>query len=498
MSRQYYRNIKLGRIIYRMIGVVMFLFMQKPFCILLCLHFLYVTGCVKSMENEYKAGGTNDLTISKRLSNGGRISLFLNIADSDDHISSIILHSAEIHSTEGRWYSVSNKEAKVTGIINNRYQLFLGRSKIRKGYYDKIRLGIEFKSTERRDSKYEEVLTINPPLYVGRSESPSLFLQSKSRSDDLGKYQKHQTLTLLPKKKRLMTDIAYVACPEINTVYMICLDRKQICDSFGISGRPGYLANNSGEAGKDLYVLTGVNRQLNRVNIYLNKVENRFRIPGMATDLNFTVAQAGKKAFIIDRKRGTILRLDLNTGEIELKNRLGYQPSHIMYLANNGLLAVSMSMGQSVNFIDPETLNIVKSVATGSRPEGMDVNAQNNLFVAEALSSSVLVYDLTFGRVTKRIPVGFNPFRLKAVGNNVYVTSRGSNFLHIINSRQLDVVKTINLEGETLELAYSRNNKILLVGNTALKTVDIIDTTADKLVGRIPLGTQPHGLTVFH
>ncbi len=236
---------------------------------------------------------------------------------------------------------------------------------------------------------------------------------------------------------------------------------------------------------------------IKRIGPASNRVEETFHLSRLAKELHITINPDSQWAYVIDKKRGNILRINLHSGAIDARNRLGYGPSYILYLEKQGLLAVSQSLSQTVVLLDPETLNQVQTISTGNKPGGMLLYKENFLYIAETGGNSVMVYDLTLNKVQKRIPVDLSPRRLLQAGGRIYVTNYDSHSISILKPGQLGVSKTITLDGPPLELAYSPGNKWLYVGNESAKTIDIIDPVNNKMVGRIALDTLPLGMAVL-
>ncbi len=431
---------------------------------------------------------------------GGKLSLFLNLKKTKGSELSMTIQSIAILTESNNWIALLRSPVTADSRTLPLGQLFLGRSALPVGYYSRLRITTLCKppGSETEVSPVTTELAINQPLYVARGDSHSLFILwdigTSLAGDTLGK----PALSLASRLKNMLVDVAYAACPDINTVFMICTDKNIVCDSLGVTGGPTYLISDPTAPTANLFALTENDIGIKKIGPAANRVEENFPLSMLGKGLQFTTSPDSRWAFVVDRKRGNIVRLNLRSGAIDLGTRLGYQPSYIVYLEQQRLLAVTLSKSQSVVLLDPETMNKVQTISTGNKPEGLLLYRDNYLYIAESGGNSVMVYDLSKNMVQQRIQVDFSPARIFAVNNTVYVANKGAHSISIIRPGQLNVSQSIRMDGPPLEFAYSAANKWLYVGNEAAGAIDIIDPMSKKLTGRISLGAVPRGMAVLH
>lgn len=426
----------------------------------------------------------------------GGISLFLNYENIKSEDRKIVFHSADILSRAGKWHPLVSDSLEIESSNRLSRQAFVSRSSVPGGYYEKIRMTVT-------DNGYGEnndinmVFEISPPLFVGKAESKTLFLQWLVSGDTNAWNTDLKMLALLPKRQRLPKDIAYAACPHIDTVYMICIDKNQVCDSLGISGYPDSLSVARQQRAEYIYALASRGGSIVKISVVSNRIETSYRLPGVGTELEFTVDPEARYAFVIDRRRSSLIRIDLLSGVVDRRRRMGYGPVYIDYIDNLDLLAVSQSLSNYIAFIDPETLNDKGGTATSSKPEGVVSFRGEKLYIAETTGNSIVVYDFQDNRTERRIPVGVKPRRLTVVDNSIYVANSGSRTLSVINKDLLGISQTVRLDGVPFAMAYSENNKLLYVSNLSSGGIDVIYSASGKQAGQILLGTRPNEMVVL-
>jgi DNA-binding beta-propeller fold protein YncE len=466
---------------------------QYASALLLGFLLLFLSGCATHQ-------GPPPPSTSYQETAGGQLSCFLNLKMLEGQSMKMVIHSIELRGENDSWTPLPLPdpiEADSQFIMTG--QMFLGRFPLASGYYNRLRIKTAQNTQSIKEGKKPTTieLEIRTPLYVAEGDSHSLFLTWDLMETLNAEDPDKPVLSLLPKVKKLLVDIAYVACPEINTVYMICTDKNWVCDSLGVKGSPSYLISDPLAPTANLFALTENDMDIKRIGPASNRVETTYNLSRLGKGLHFTISPDSLWAYVIDRKRGNILRINLHSGSIEARKRLRYEPSYILYLEKQGVLAVTLSRSQTVVLLDPETLAQVHAISTGSKPEGLMLFKENLLYIAEAGGNSVMVYDLIRNKIQKRIPVDISPRRLLAINGNIYVTNHDSRSISILKPGQLGVSRAIPLDGPPLELAYSPGNKWLYIGNELTKSLDIINPVSNKWVGRIPLGAIPKGIAVL-
>ncbi len=456
---------------------------------------LLLAGCV--------AGGRPAAT-GGAAGGDGLLSLFLNLKQGHVPDLEMRISSIEVLADSGDWRPLAEDGITVrAGDVGDR-RIFVARSSLAPGHYSRLRLTLSaallHRETGERGLALASAVTelnIRDPLFVGRGDSRSLFLSWDVRASlrEGGRFR--PVLALAPRLKNLIADVAYVACPDIDTVYMIRTDKNWVYDSLGVAGGPSYLFRSPLAAAAGLYALTPKDLGVKRIAAEANRVVETYRLSMAGRLTHMALGPLGRRAYIVDRGRGNILRLDLRSGNVDRRARLGYGPVYVLYLEKMNLLAVSLSLSQSVVLLDPETLATVRTISTAGRPQGLAVWRDSVLFIAESGSNTVLQYDLERGRAGRRIPVGFDPRRILALDEMIYVADYGSASLSVLRPGQLGIARTVTLPGRPLELADVSGRKLIYVGNDEEEAISIVDPVTMKAVGLIPLGTRPAGITVM-
>jgi DNA-binding beta-propeller fold protein YncE len=293
---------------------------------------------------------------------------------------------------------------------------------------------------------------------------------------------------------RITANLAYVACPDLDTVYIVRTDKYQVVGAFAVKGSPTYLTVDA--TNKKIYVLASMLNKIIPYDVYTLLPTNEFLIPMANSPIFMTVNNRTQTAFVLDAQ-GVITSIDLLSGNMLMRNRVGNGPNYLYYIEGLDKLAVSSSIDQSVYLLNPDSLVVEDFVSLGSAPGGL-VSLGNNLYIAESSVNAVSVYDLGARKILKKIHVGFEPTRFVTHDGSVYVTNYLDGSISIIQGEQLSVSKEMDVGKNAREMAVSEKQRLILVGaGDCNGFLAVVDTTGNHVIGQVELGAKTLGMTVI-
>jgi len=469
-----------------------------PISVLLLLFF--PCGCVQS-------GGPRDgFSGVDTVRRGGLLSLFLNLKDKNGPLLTMDVTTIDVLADDGSWQPVLSETVAIRAGEIKKGQKFLVRTALPPGTYSRLRFHLGAAYVVKADGKQcfltpvqpSIEMTLRQPLVVHEGDSRSLFLTWDTRAS-LKNNVFLPFMIVAPVLKHMIADVAYVACPEINTVFMIRTDKNQVYDSMAVRDGPTYLfGSTNGNSGNDrLYALTRRKALVKVISPSANRVVAEYNLPMAAQATYMALSPDGAYGYVIDRQRGYVMQMDMVSGTIMKRKYLGYNPSYIIYLKKYHRLAVTQSLSQTVVLLDADTLDKVQDISTGSRPEGLLNWDETLLYIAESGSNSILIYDLEKGREVRRIPVEFNPSRLMSGKNSIYVTNYGSSSISVLKPGQMGAARIVSLAVRPRELVQVPKNNWIYVGSDQDDSIIVLDTNTSREVGRIELGAKPMGMVVL-
>lgn len=432
----------------------------------------------------------------------GRLSLFLNLQEREGPDLSMQIAAIDLLAENGVWHALSSGSVTArSGRIGDGQQ-FIARMALPPDKYTRIRLVLGDVHLHRDGGSQEPLspgtpellLDLRDTLNIAEGDSKALFLTWDTRAS-LRDRMFAPVLLVAPTLKKLVADAAYVACPDINTVFMISTEKNRVIDSIGIPGGPAYLFRNRIFGRDKVYALTG--SELIAFSTAANEIVEKNNLSMARKAVHMAFSPDGRWGYIIDQQRGSVLKMDIQSGAIDSQVRLNYAPNYILFQEEANLLAVSIGIGQKVELLDPETLQTIGSISTGVNPDGLMSREDRLLYIAETGSNSVMVFDFVGNVMVKRIGVGFMPKRIAHTDSFIYVANTGSNSISVLQPGLLGVSRTIPFPTGPLEMAYSMRHRWLYVGSGQDGSIAVIDPMTSEITGRIELGASPRGILIM-
>jgi DNA-binding beta-propeller fold protein YncE len=432
-----------------------------------------------------------------------RLTCFLVLKDSEGPAIRMEVTAIEVLA-DGLWLPIADGPVQLDSTAIGEGQLFLGGRAVPPGAYHRLRLTVNNGTLRQADGAYAVItsesvrleVSLPEPLVLNRDESRILLL-TWNVQESLGPGNiLRPALEVSPQLRQLPVNLVYVACPDIDTIFLVRADHNWVVEAFGLKGGPTYLYLDPNPARQRLYVLAAHEATVKVVDLSSHRVVDFFPVPLNDAPTYMTISPDGRWAYLLDEHSGYLSRMDLGTGRIAARVRLGFRPQHAAYLESLNLLAVSLLSSNKVVLLDPLSLGVVRSFATGSAPRGLFANA-TQLYITEGGDNMVSVVDLAAQRTLSRIAVGLKPHRLMEADNVLYVSNYDSGSLSVLMPGQLGVIREVQGLGRPMEMVFDHFYRRLYVGENEAAALAVIDVNSNLLVGRVFLGARPAGMTII-
>ncbi|NDY41521.1 hypothetical protein G3N55_01460 [Dissulfurirhabdus thermomarina] len=337
---------------------------------------------------------------------------------------------------------------------------------------------------------------VRVPLHVRVSagDSRCVFLSLDTDRSVQGQAAFVPAVSAVRQEIPLIEDLAYVACPGIDTVAVVRTDTNRVAATLGVAGAPSYLAVDRDRS--RLYVLAGAETAIKVFDLTSGRLVDVIRVPIARSPAFMAVNADRTAAVLLDEEGHYVLRLALPDGTLEARSRVGFRPRYAAFLEEAGHLAVSSGMSQEVVLLDPETLSTRQEISAGGIPEGL-AEVGGRLFVAETTADTLAVVDLSQGRVERRVNVGRTPRRLLAAGAHLFLANHLSGTVSVLLPGQATVTQEIRVGGRPLEMGASERQRRLYVGDQGGRALVVVGLTSLRVDRRIPLPGVPVGIAVL-
>jgi YVTN family beta-propeller protein len=176
---------------------------------------------------------------------------------------------------------------------------------------------------------------------------------------------------------------------------------------------------------------------------------------------------------------------------------------HIDFSANGGYLIATCEFSGRLVKVNLHTLRVVRYLSLpGSSPQDIKLDPTGRVFyVADRYRGGVWLISARHFRALRFIPTGRDAHGLypSRDARFLYVTNRSAGTISVISFKTRRVVHTWRIPGGgSPDMGNtSPDGKVLWLSGRYNSTVYALSAVTGKLLARIPVGIQPHGLCVW-
>jgi len=223
------------------------------------------------------------------------------------------------------------------------------------------------------------------------------------------------------------------------------------------------------------------------------------------------IAFSGEHAvFVSEGSSGRVALIDLASGDRRIAidlNQNGYHDSvsgDLAVDAARGVFYVADQANSRVVAVETRNRRIVASVALGGQPSALALSPdRKKIYVTQPESESLSVIDAsepTAPKVEAVVRMGSSPSAVIAAAGRVYVSNAGDDTITVIDAHANRVETEIPIRIPGLSqlrgvlpagLAFDEKTGWLLVAESGINAVGVVDTHFSKVLGHIPAGWFP-------
>ncbi len=371
-------------------------------------------------------------------------------------------------------------------------QQLLGAALAPLGEHRRLRLKVSGLPGSEESQQF--ILTLPEPLELRAGDSKCLFVDWQLVDENPGSKKLVSRFVAWGQGQTLGGELLYVACKELETLYIVRMDINEVVASFGV---PGPLAEIRLHQ-RRLYILSSGKRAIFVYDCLNGRLVDQISLPGAVAPQHMALSTDGVFAFVSDAASGEVLKVDLVGGALVSRVLVGHKPQRLIYYVD-GLqaLAVVSPNTQQVFVLDASSLQIQRRIPVGMRPVSL-MFFNRSLYVAEQGTQSVAVFDPRSGKQQLRFTVGFQPEYLQAIDqHNAYVSNSGETSLSALHAGQNVAIRRIPAGPEPMEWVHSQRKHLLYVANSSSHQLTVVDRISEKNIKSIPLGGAPTSLAVL-
>ncbi len=370
-------------------------------------------------------------------------------------------------------------------------QVYLGGGEVSSGRFDGIGLRIKAAYLNRKSLKLSKnYIEVPINFNLRKEESVCLFIVWDVGSSVEGSKFIPRFYGRL-QERPLRAETIYVTCEDTDTLFAIRADTNQVIASLAIPGGPKDLVADSNT--DRLYVISEQERRLNVIELSNFRKVDSFFLPRVSNPRYMTLL-GSSEAVITDPESNYIILIDLSSAGLNASKRLGYSPSEVIYSKDRDWIFVSSPDDQIVYILN-HYLDQINSISAGPSPRGL-WEESGYLYVTDYTTGMVSLFDLGSGNLVGQVMSGLGAIKILGTSDRIYVTNQKENTLSLLTPGNLSLFKKISVGKEPFDMTICSQRGWLYIGLLGEKAIGVVDTTTEKLIGKIGLGCRPFGLTM--
>jgi len=204
------------------------------------------------------------------------------------------------------------------------------------------------------------------------------------------------------------------------------------------------------------YVLSthGMRGEISVVDLESNKVIKTVKTGPVP---NYTlITKDNKRAFVSNTGNNTISEIDLKSWAVTRTLKSGAAPEHMVFSKDENTLFVTNPRAGQVSAVSVKSGEVINTYKIGKAVHGLDIGDDGKtLFISSTKENKLVSIDTVSGK-KKELTLEPAPYHLNTIRNTgkVYVSSRNTPIIWVIDQKSLTVVNTIKLPaGEAHQMA---------------------------------------------
>ncbi|WP_342027494.1 PQQ-dependent catabolism-associated beta-propeller protein [Methyloceanibacter methanicus] len=184
------------------------------------------------------------------------------------------------------------------------------------------------------------------------------------------------------------------------------------------------------------------------------------------------------KIFVSNERDNTVTVVDSDSLETIKTIATGRRPRGIVTSPDKSEVYVCVGDDNAVEVIDAGSLEIVRNLDSGPDPELMDVSKDGKtIYIANEDDSMVTIMKPDTGDLIVEVPVGVEPegMRVSPDGTMTVATSESSSMAHFIDTESNDLVANVLVDTRPRHAEWQPDGKNVWVSSEVGGTVSVID-----------------------
>lgn len=425
------------------------------------------------------------------------LSIYLGTAGFSDRQVSVRLEEVAVN-VDNVWIALDIAPVDISLAELKKQRLLLGAAVAPLGEHRELRLSFSSVPVDvggEEDGKQQFYLKLPEPLTLNAGDSKCLFVDWQLANAEPGSPKVLSKFSVWGQRQVLGGELLYVACTNINTIYVVRIDTNEVVSAFGVAGPLADIQLDNGQ--RRLYILSRGRRSIYVYDCLNERLIDQIPLTASVDPQHMVLSRDSGYAYVSDPAAGAVFKVDLDAGNVLLQGRIGHRPEHLLEIADHSSLAVSSPASNQVYLLDTQSLQVKRVLPVGLAPAGL-MFFDDSLYVAETGSQSVAVFDLQSGKQLAKISVGIKPDTLLSVDSRTaYVSNSGEATLTALSAGQNIAFRRVGPIADPHGMVYSTRKRMLYVESRKENRVAVVDVGSERVLASVAIGSAPSSLAIL-
>jgi len=220
------------------------------------------------------------------------------------------------------------------------------------------------------------------------------------------------------------------------------------------------------------------------------------KIPVTAPD-GLIITPDGKKVYVSSTDTGSVKVITTSDDALATSIDVGAKPAGLAITPDGTRVVVSVGGANEAVIVDTSTDTVVKHVAVAAAHAACITADGRYAYVGSQVTATpaVVEVDITGDTPVRALPVDKSPRMLSCTPEKVYFTAVGLDAVEVLDVDSGMLATPIASGGSPHDVRATADGKYELIVSQTAGDLELIDSSTDAVVGKVPTGKLAHWIT---
>jgi PQQ-dependent catabolism-associated beta-propeller protein len=298
-------------------------------------------------------------------------------------------------------------------------------------------------------------------------------------------------------------EVAYVSNEKDDTISVIDLDSLAVTHTIDVGMRPRGIIFNKDYS--QLYICASESDAVQVMDVATQRI--LYNLPSGEDPEQFALHPDNKHLYIANEDDAVVTVIDTEARDVVAQIDVGVEPEGMAVSPDGQWVINTSETTNMLHWINPKTNALEDNTLVDQRPRHVEFNQKGDkLWASSEIGGTVAIIDVTSRQISHTIhfairgvhrdkiqPVGV---KLTDDGRYAFVALGPANHVAVVDAQTYEVLDYLLVGRRVWQLAFAKDQSLLLTTNGVSGDVSVIDTQKLKVIKTIKVGRYPWGVVV--